>query len=315
MPIYQILGVTPPKKVNGVDQIKFDGTGLAYTFTDGNGRPQKKEQFFDNNGSRAIYKDGWIACTFGPLIPWDTAGSVSRIAKWDSATDKWELYHVAEDFSEANDLANKMSDRLAEMKKEFLALAADNKDFPIGAGNWLRLHPEDRIKSAYTSWTFTQDTRRMPEFAAPGLGRESNRVEMEVEVPDNANGVLYALGGAGGGLTVYMDKGHLVYLYNMMIIEQYNAQSAEPIPPGKHKVEIVTEIAGPGKPGTATLLVDGREVGKAELKRTVPAAFSATETFDVGADLGSTVSLDYYDRRPFEFNGKIENVAVQLTKP
>ena len=311
--IYQILGITPPKKVNGMDQIKFDGTSLAYTFTDGNAKPQKKEQFFDNNGSRAIYKDGWIACTFGPLIPWDTAGSVSRIASWDSATNKWELYHVAEDFSEADDLASKMHDKLAEMKKDFLALAADNKDFPIGAGNWLRLHPEDRIKSAYKSWTFTQDTRRMPEFAAPGLGRESNKVEMEVELPDNANGVLYALGGAGGGLTLYMDQGHLVYLYNMMIIEQYKARSAEPISPGEHKIEVVTEIAGPGKPGTAALLVDGKEVGKAELKRTVPAAFSATETFDVGADLGSTVSLDYYDRRPFEFNGNIEKVAVQLS--
>ncbi|HEY5704668.1 MAG TPA: hypothetical protein VIS96_03745, partial [Terrimicrobiaceae bacterium] len=97
-----------------------------------------------------------------------------------------------------------------------------------------------------------------------------------------------------------------------MIIEQYEARSAEPIPAGQHKIEVVTDIAGPGKPGIATLLVDGKEVGKAELKRTVPAAFSASETFDVGVDLGSTVSLDYFDRRPFEFNGRIEKVAVQL---
>jgi len=58
--------------------------------------------------------------------------------------------------------------------------------------------------------------------------------------------------------------------------------------------------------------VDGKEVARAELKRTVPAAFSASETFDVGVDLGSTVALDYYDRRPFEFNGKIEKVSVNL---
>jgi len=152
----------------------------------------------------------------------------------------------------------------------------------------------------------------MPEFTAPGLGRESNRVEVDLDVPANAGGVLYALGGAGGGVTLYMDKGHLVYLYNMMIIEQYEARSAEPIPAGQHKIEVVTDIAGPGKPGIVTLLVDGKEVGKAELKRTVPAAFSASETFDVGVDLGSTVSLDYFDRRPFEFNGRIEKVAVQL---
>jgi arylsulfatase len=219
---------------------------------------------------------------------------------------------VAEDFSEADDLAKKMPDKLAELKKDFLALAEDNKDFPIGAGNWLRLHPEDRIKTPYSSWTFNQNTRRMPEFTAPGIGRESNTVEIDLEVPAKASGVLYAQGGAGGGVTLYMDHGHLMYLYNMMIIEQYTARSASPIPAGKHKIQVVTHITGPGKEGTTTLLVDGKEVGKVKLKRTVPAAFTASETFDVGADLGSTVSLDYFDRRPFEFNGKIEKVSVHM---
>ena len=79
-----------------------------------------------------------------------------------------------------------------------------------------------------------------------------------------------------------MDKGHLVYLYNMMIIEQYSATSAAPIAAGRHKIEVVTDIAGPGKAGTATLLVDGKEVGKADLKRTVPAAFTASETLRRG---------------------------------
>ena len=269
-------------------------------------------QFFDNNGSRAIYQDGWVACAFGPFIPWNTPASVLRIAKWDSATDPWELYHVAEDFSEATDLAKQMPDKLAAMKKEFLKLAVDNQDFPIGAGNWLRLHPEDVIRTPYTNWTFTAHTRRMPEFTAPGIGKRSNTVEIDLDVPEKADGVLYALGGSGGGVTVYLDKGHLVYLYNLFIIEQYSARSADPIAPGKHRLKVVEAIAGPGKAGTATLFVDGKEVGKAELKRTAPAAFTASETFDVGADLGSTVSLDCYDRRPFEFNGKIERVRVQL---
>ena len=64
----------------------------------------------------------------------------------------------------------------------------------------------------------------MPEFTAPGLGRESNHVTIDAELGENASGVLYALGGAGGGLTLYMDKGQLVYEYNMMIIERYIAQ-------------------------------------------------------------------------------------------
>jgi arylsulfatase len=133
-----------------------------------------------------------------------------------------------------------------------------------------------------------------------------------VDVGESASGVLYAVGGSGGGLTVYMDRGHLVYLYNMMIIEQYSARSAQPLAAGKHRIEVLTDIKGPGGSGVATLMVDGREVGRAELKRTVPAAFTATETFDVGVDLGSTVALDYFDRRPFRFEGKIARVDVEL---
>jgi len=97
-----------------------------------------------------------------------------------------------------------------------------------------------------------------------------------------------------------------------MIIEQYSARSATPLAAGKHKIEVVTDIRGPGQSGTVSLVVDGQEVARTELRRTVPAAFTATETFDVGVDLGSPVSLNYSDRRPFKFNGKINEVKISL---
>ena len=193
-----------------------------------------------------------------------------------------------------------------------MELAEQNQDFPIGAGDWLRIHPQDRVKTPYTSWEFNQNTRRMPEFMAPGLGRQSNRVLMDIEVGDNANGVLYAIGGASGGLTVYLQDGYLNYLYNMLIIEQYKLTTDEPIAAGKHQIEVDTKIAGLGKAGTVLIKVDGKSVGMLKLKQTVPAAFTASETFDVGVDLGSTVSLGYADLRPFEFQGKIHKMNVNL---
>ena len=129
---------------------------------------------------------------------------------------------------------------------------------------------------------------------------------------ENASGVLYALGGASGGLALYMDEGHLVYEYNMMIIERYVARSNDKLAPGRHNVEVVTTVAKPGAPAKVVLKVDGAEVATADVKRTVPAAFTASETFDVGIDLGSPVSLDYFDRRPFRFNGKIDTINVKL---
>jgi arylsulfatase len=154
----------------------------------------------------------------------------------------------------------------------------------------------------------------MPEFTAPGVGNANNTVTIDAEIGEDASGVLYALGGSGGGVTLFMDKGQLVYEYNMMIIERYTARSAAKLAPGKRRIEVTTKLES-AKPLTAAdviLKVDGTEVARTTVKRTVPAAFSPSETFDVGVDLGSTVSLDYFDRRPFRFDGKIEKVEVKL---
>ncbi|MFO0990529.1 MAG: arylsulfatase [Hyphomicrobiales bacterium] len=308
--IYDILKIPPPKSVNGYEQMPIDGISLAYTFGDASAPSQKHEQFFDNNGSRGIYLDGWFAAAKGPFIPWDTPGSAKRLATWDSDKDQWELYDLSSDFSQANDLAAQNPAKLEELKKRFLAIAEENKDFPIGAGNWLRLHPEDRVKSAYDSWTFGPNTRRMPEFTAPGVGRQSTRVAIDAQFPENANGVLYAVGGSGGGLTVYMDNGFLVYEYNMMIIENYQARSANRLSAGKHAIVIDTQIAKPAGPAEVKITIDGAEAAATTVKRTVAAAFTATESFDVGVDLGSPVSLVYERKRPFPFDGKIESVRV-----
>ena len=308
--LYDVLGIKAPNVVDGFKQDPIDGVSMAYSFANAAAPTMKLTQFFDNNGSRGIYHDGWFASAFGPLIPWLTVSP--GLATWDSRKDVWELYKLDGDFSQADDLAVKDPKRLAEMKGLFLTEAKANKDLPIGAGIWLRIHPEDRVKTPYTSWTFDATTTRLPEFAAPGIGRESNRVTVQAELGENASGVLYALGGAGGGVALYMDNGQLVYEYNMMIIERTIVRSKEKLPAGKHSIEVDTTIAKPGAPAYVVLKVDGNEVAHETVKRTVPAAFSASETFDVGVDLGSVVSVDYFDRRPFGFNGKIEKVEVNL---
>ena len=154
----------------------------------------------------------------------------------------------------------------------------------------------------------------MPEFTAPGLGRQSNRVSIDAELGPEASGVIYALGGASGGLTLFMDKGHLVYEYNLMIIERYRARTEAELAPGRHKIEVTTTLTEkrPLSPAEVVLTVDGKEMARTTVKRTVPGAFTASETFDVGVDLGSPVSLDYSDRTPFPFSGKIGTVAVKL---
>ncbi len=310
--LYDVIGIKAPKEVNGFKQDPIDGVSMAASFTNPKAPENKHIQYFDNNGSRGIYYDGWYACTFGPLIPWVNAQP--GLADWDSSKDVWELYDLNTDFTQMHDLAKERPDKLAEMKKLFLAQAKENKVFPIGAGIWLRIHPEDRIKTPYTSWTFDDTTTRMPEFTAPAVGNTSNTVTIDLECGPDASGVLYALGGAGGGLTCYMDKGQLVFEYNLMIIDRSIAKSAEKIAPGKHTVVVDTTLKAqsPARLRTVVLGVDGKEVARTTVRMTVPAAFTASETFDVGIDLGSPVSRDYFERRPFKFDGKISQVKVEL---
>jgi len=310
--LYDVIGIKAPQEVNGFPQDPIDGVSMAASFTDAKAPENKHVQYFDNNGSDGIYQDGWYACTFGPLVPWLNAQK--GLADWDSSKAVWELYDLSNDFSQMHDLAKANPGKLEEMKKLFLAQAKENKVFPIGAGIWLRIHPEDRIKTPYTSWTFDDTTTRMPEFSAPAIGNTSNTITIDLECGAEASGVLYALGGAGGGLTCYMDKGHLMFEYNLMIIDRSLAKSREMITPGKHTIVVETTLKAPkpGAPADIVLSVDGKEVARAAVKMTVPAAFTASESFDVGVDLGSPVSRDYFERRPFKFDGKINKVRVEL---
>ena len=101
--IYDILGIKPPDVVDGWKQLPIDGVSMTYAFGDPNAPGRKLTQYFENNGSRAIYHDGWIAAAFGPLIPWLPV--TPGLDTWDANKDRWELYDIRKDFSEADDLA------------------------------------------------------------------------------------------------------------------------------------------------------------------------------------------------------------------
>ena len=192
--IYDTVGITPPRLVNGVPQDQFDGASFASTFNDPKAKEAKQTQYFEVMGSRAIYRDGWMASAFGPRVPWVT-GLPQGIKQWTPDNDKWELYDLNKDWSQANDLAEKIPAKLADMKDLFLIELTKNKGLPIGGGLWIPiLHPELRLVPPYTSWTFPGAITRMPEVAAPALGNKENLVSVDVDVPTSANGVTLCAG-------------------------------------------------------------------------------------------------------------------------
>ena len=313
--VYEAAGITPPRVVHGVDQEPLDGVSMGYTFETPKAAGRRTTQFFDIMGSRGIYHDGWYACSFGPRTPW-VPGRVD-VTRWNPEDDVWELYNLDADWTQADDLAGKFPQKLEEMKSLFLVESARNKNLPIGGGLWTALlHPEDAPATPYKEWTFRGPLQRMPEFAAPKLGKFNNRVTIEADLPANANGVLYALGAFAGGLTLYVKDGILCYEYNLFEIERTRLKATEKLPEGPVKIEVESRLAAPrpGAPMEVVLKVNDSVVAQGRVPATAALAFTANDCLDLGSDLGSPVSDEYYDEAPFPFNGTLKETRVEYLK-
>ena len=156
---------------------------------------------------------------------------------------------------------------------------------------------------------------RMPEFCAPALGNKNNVVTIDADIPANASGVLYALGAAAGGLTCYLDGGYLCYEYNLFILSRTKIRSADKLGPGTATITVQTRYAEqrPAGPLDITVSVGGETVAAGRVPVSAPLLFTANDCLDIGTCLGSPVSLDYRDRAPFPFEGRIDRVHVAYT--
>lgn len=311
--IYDILEIAPPKLVDGISQDPIDGTSMTYSFASPTAPERKGEQYFEVMGSRAYYKDGWIASVFGPRIPWQT-GIDPAIMQWSPKNDVWELYDLNKDFSQAKDVAPQNPDKVNELKIAFDASAKDNKVNPVGGGLWsIVFHPEDAPSNPAKIFNYTQEVVGVPEFTAPRLGSRSNLVTIDADLKPDSKGVLYALGAVSGGLAVWVENGKLNYEYNLFEIERTQLETSAPLPTGKVKIEVETRKVAGARPAPLDIVirVDGKEVSNGRVPRSTALTFTANDAFDVGRDSYSPVSLAYFDRKPFTFNGNIRHLKVE----
>ena len=312
--LYDVIGIKAPKTVDGVTQDPMDGVSMKYSFSNPKAPGQKKVQYFEVMGDRAIYKDGWIASAWGPRVPW-VAGLPASIGTWSPDKDTWLLYDLNVDFSQSTDLAAKEPKRLAEMKKLFDREALTNKVNPVGGGLWsIVWSPQSAPQNPATEFDYTQDVVGIPEPSGPKLGARSSRVVIDAEIKPDSAGVLYALGGYSGGLALWVDKGKLSFEYNLFEIERTLIETKDPLPTGKVKIEVETRIAKAREAAEITIRIDGKEVAKGRAPRTAALLFTANDSFDVGMDSYSPVSQAYFDRAPFKFNGVIDKLKISYLK-
>jgi arylsulfatase len=312
--IYEAIGIEAPTSIDGVEQKPIEGVSMVYTFDDANASDRHTTQYFEMLGNRGIYQDGWMASTTPLRLPWITAGA-------DPSPDdfKWELYHVADDFSQANDLAAKRPQKLKELQAVFDAEAKKYSVYPLDASFAERVDPAIRpsLTRGRSVFTYYPGMVRIPEGSTPDVKNKSYSITAEVEIPGGgANGVLATQGGrfGGWGLLVLDGKPVFVHALSNQARHKYRVASDQRLSPGKHTIrfDFAYDGGGIGRGGTGTLSVDGRTVAEGKIERTVGRRFSLDETFDVGEDTGTPVVEDYANKMPFKFTGKLDKVTIEL---
>lgn len=306
--LLEIVGIREPVEVNGYIQRPIEGVSLAYSFADGEQKSRHEKQYFEMMGNRAMYHDGWIACCRHGRLPWETAGTFS----YDD--DRWELYNIAQDFSESVDLAESEPTKVAELQDMFLAEAAKYNVLPIDDRFAERLDVTLR-PSFFTGRkevTFYPGMIRLPEGSAPKMVGVPHTITVPVTIPEGgAEGVLAALGGDAAGFALFLWQGKVRYHYNFFGIERYDAVAEEPLGAGEHTIVVHfrPDSRQPGCPATVTVSVDGGQVAATRIDRQVPQR-CGTECFDVGMDTVSPVCDDYAEMAPFPFTGTFESVTL-----
>ena len=312
--ILDVTGIPAPQMVNGIAQKPIEGVSMAYTFDKANANAPSTHttQYFEMLGNRAIYHDGWMASTTPPRPPWLLAGP-----KLPDVVNgyKWELYHVADDYSQANDLAATMPDKLREMQELFVVEAAKYQVFPLDNGHLERvLAPKPSYTAGRTEFTYAGELTGTPNGDAPNILAKSYTITADVEVPSGGgDGVIVTDGGRFGGYGLYLVKGKPVFTYNFLAVEKFRWEGQEPLTPGKHTLEFDFKYDGPGmaKGGTGVLRVDGKDVANHSIAHTTPVLLTIDETFDIGSDTRTPVDdADY--QVPFPFTGTISKVDFKL---
>jgi arylsulfatase len=320
--ILDAAGVRAPDTIDGIKQNPIEGVSMTYTWDKANAAAPstRTTQYFEMFGNRALYHDGWVAATTPASPPWKLSGGPAP----DVITGyKWELYDLRSDFTQADDVASKMPDKLKEMQERFYAEIKKFPVLPLDNSTLPRLlTPRPSTTAGRSVFTYSGVHSGIPSGSAPSILQRSFRITADVTIPEGgAEGMIVTEGGRFGGYGFYLSKGELgvgrgkpVFLYNLFDLKR-TAWAGPELKPGKHTIEFDFKFDGGGfgKGGLGTLYVDGQQVDQKRMENSVPFIFQWDETFDVGMDTGTPVAfLEYRYETPFNFTGTLNKLTYNL---
>ncbi|MDH4109704.1 MAG: sulfatase-like hydrolase/transferase [Gammaproteobacteria bacterium] len=304
--IMEAARIAVPAEYHGVEQQPMEGVSLMYSFDDAAAPNRKERQYYEMFGNRAIWVDGWKAVTLhANRMPWN----VNVVLPFEN--DVWELYNVAEDFSEAHNLAEEHPEKLAELIAIFDEEAWKYNVYPLYDDMIKRLaKQQDRLFGDQKEFVyFAPGAVRIAEKSSAPVKNRAHTIETRIDLAGDEQGVIVAVGGMTGGFTMFIKDGRLYYDYNFLDGVHYVLESG-PLPAGPTDMKfnfIKTREFG----GTGELYVNGEKVDEVEMPAMHISTYSLAETFDIGMDTGTQVSESYSD--PFEFTGKLDRVVFVVS--
>lgn len=306
--ILEAVGIPEPKVVDGIPQKPMDGVSMIYSFTDPKAPERHTTQYFEIFGNRAIYHNGWMASAFHRRLPWDMGHRQTE--KFED--DKWELYDLTRDFSQAKDLAAKKPEKLSELKALFEREAARNDVLPLSNVRYNSGLPS--LSGGRTSASYKAGAIGIPETSLPQFASKSWTVDATINAEKDTQGVIAAVGGGAGGWSIFVKPdGTPAATYRLFNTQVLELADKMPLSAGKNRIAL--DFAGTGsfgKGGTLRLLVNGSAVASGELVASPLMSFTLDDTFGVGMDTGSQVGPYPQEAQlgfPFR-NGKIEDVTI-----
>jgi len=302
--VLESLGLDTPASLNGVAQKPIEGVSFAHTFAEAAAPTRKSVQYYEMIGSRAIWKDGWKA------VAEQEQGQMLTEAMLDA--QQWELYHVAEDFSEGVNLAEQRPEKLQELIDLWWAEAEKYNVLPLDSRMQARMaEPKPLASRPSGRYVYYPGGAPSFEYTAVNVKNRSHTITAHVEISEGgADGVLLAHGSWFAGYSLYVQDGRLHYVHNYLGLDEYRVSADRPLPTGSSALQFRFRKTGEHQ-GIGTLFVNGEQVAEGVIPRTIPGVIETSgEGLCCGFDSGLPVTAAY--QSPFRFTGTISRVVVEV---
>ena len=307
--ILAAVGLEAPEEVDGVTQQVVDGTSLLPVLGEEGAGEVHPTQYFEMLGSRSIFHDGWKATTnhisSGVLDEEELA-----IGSRNFDEDRWELFDLSADFSEADDRAEDEPVRLREMTELWSTEADRNHVLPISDGMLDRFGGMiPPTWPAGSSRTYLPGGGAVHDESVPLLwGGFLMTAEID-SIGEETLGVVCAMGDWFGGYALYAVDGvaHFTFARAADALELHGdgAMAA-----GRRTIAVSYRFGSEGAPGQMELSIDGRRADAIAVDGMLPFALQhGGAGLRLGYDSGFPVSPRYLP--PARFSGTVHFVRIE----